>query len=40
VAPYMSSMPHKSGVVIKLGVEPKFEFEESPPYDDEGVWVV
>jgi hypothetical protein len=33
----MSSMPHKSGVVIKLGVEPKFEFEEFPPYDDEGV---
>ncbi len=29
-------MPHKSGVVVKLGVEPIFEFEEFPPYDDEG----
>jgi hypothetical protein len=28
-------MPHKSGVVAKLGVEPKFQFEESPLYDDE-----
>jgi hypothetical protein len=30
VAPYMSSMSHKCGVVVKLGGEPKSQFKNLP----------
>ncbi len=36
MAPYVSSMSHNSGVVIKLGGELGFKYEEFPPNDDEG----